>query len=706
VNLDPVTIQDIPWKVYAPTLRESDPYGLHEIPRIVQGEEFDMMWTTFDPEVPWKYPVPGTEPPTSALAVFHSLRQANPGFRMMGWFPVDGGPLSHFEMSVLGADAYFDVPVTMASHVHDLMEWTIQLAGGKSNREALEQRLKVIPHGVDLEKYAIPTDEERRDAKQRLGVDPDTFVILQLERNQQRKINWMAQEVMERILKQRPSLRGKLLLNQHMMEDEESQGAGLGYNLPLMAERYGLQRGRDIIWPAGGGVPEEEMSRTIYASADVFLSTSTGEGFQYPLWEALACGVPCVVPNDSARAAWHKDTPNVHLYETAKRSHVMRGGYARRMGFPNAANAAKTIMNIIDGKRPKFKRHSDKGRAFVERVSSLESVQQQWVGIVAEQEKELMKERSGMKMAVPGDEHEFLVTMVNNPGHGDLVMAGPALEALRKHGSVKLRVQRQRLHLARLLGLADAYETHKTPNTSVNTTIRLEGLYFPKHRSTWGDPSVNRSLTISRWMGLEDDELLPFGVTLDEEKVQMIRAQFLEQFGVDPTSCVALAFESGSPHRQLPRNYLTQMFPLIKGMGLTPLVVGETNLGIRLNGVLDMSGQSDMETLVCILSCVGAVVAADSGVMHLAAAVGTPTLGCFSLFSPETRLSHYEAPTASVIPTDTEIAGDTFPAGPFPKADPGAWVASLTPGRIAKALREFIDIEEPEAPELVMPDAE
>lgn len=696
VNLDPVTVDDIPWKVYSPTLRESDPYGLNELGRIIMTENFDMMWTTFDPEIPWKYQMPGSNPAAAVMDILHSLKQNNPGFRTMGWFPVDGGPLSSFEEAVLGAAPYFDVPATMASHVHGLLEWTLKLRGDTPDTEEIKRRLRIIPHGVDLSKYAIATDEERRDAKRRIGVDPDTYVILQLERNQQRKINWMGHEVMEHILRRRPALRGKAVLYQHMLENEESGGAGLGYDLPTMAPRYGLQRGRDVVWPKDGGVPEEEMSRTVYASADVFLSTSTGEGFQYPAWEALACGVPLVVPNDSARAAWLTGVANVHLYETARRSHVMRGGYARRMGFPNAAKAAQTIMSLMDAKRPKFQRRSEEGRAFVKRVADLPKIQKEWVDIAAEQEEILIEERREAKIAVTGDVHDFLVTMMHSPGHGDMTMAGPALAALRKHGTVKLRVQRDRLQLAQILGLADAFETHCTPGTVVrDKEFYLHELYYPGHTSTWGDPNVSRALTIARFLKLDDEEILPFAVTPPEEMVRNVRGQFLEQFGVDPSSCVALAFDAGNPQRSLPRGYLKGMFPLLRGIGLTPLLVGNQKLGVRTHDVLDLTGQTDMNTLLCVLSCVSAVVSADSGIMHLAAAVGTPTVGCFTLFEPDTRLKYYEAPTAAVIPTDNEVAGDTFPAGPFPKAQPGEWAASIKPDRIMEALRELLGIDEP-----------
>ncbi len=705
VNLDIATMQDIPWKVYAPHDRGGDPYGLSELTRIILTEKgLDMLWTTFDPELPWKYPLPGTQPPTTVMNALHSLKTTNPGFRTMGWFPVDGGPLSEMEEAVLGATPYFDAPVTMSPHVHELIEWTAKLAGRACDMDAVRKRLQVIPHGVDLTQYRVASAEDRADAKRRIGIDPDTFIILQLERNQQRKANWLAMEVMEHLFTRRPKLRGRTMLYQHMLEDEEAQGSGLGYNLPQLAPRYGLQRGRDIRWPVGGGVPEEEMSRTVYACADVFLSVSTGEGFQYPAWEALACGVPLVLPNDSARKAWFTSVPNVHLYRTDERGLVQPRSYGRRMGFPVSADAANTILNLMDARRPKFQRRSEEGRAYVEKVANLPDVQRAWVELVAEQEEILTNERRAMSLAVPGDSDDYLVTMEHGPGHGDLIMAAPALAALRKHGTVRLRVDRDKLELASVMGMADSYETHATPSaTFQNGPLRIDDLYHPKHQGTWSHPLVNRTETIAQHLGVSIDDLEPFQMDLPTELLQQARAQLLDAYSVDPSLCVGLAFESGSMHRAIPRSYISQMFPHLKAMELVPVILGLTPMGIQTTGVIDLTGKTNLTSLLGVLGVLGAVVSADSGIMHMAAAVGTPTVGLFTSFLPQSRLKYYATPTVPVIPLEQSLDGESFPAGKSPAIEPGRWSASITPDRIADALRTLLGLSPLEAPALIMP---
>lgn len=45
----------------------------------------------------------------------------------------------------------------------------------------------------------------------------------------------------------------------------------------------------------------------IYSSLDVYLSTSQGEGWGLPVLEAMACGVPCIVPDWSGLGDWTQD---------------------------------------------------------------------------------------------------------------------------------------------------------------------------------------------------------------------------------------------------------------------------------------------------------------------------------------------------------------------------------------------------------------
>ena len=229
VNHNPATTGEIPWRIYTPT-RPGDPYGLTDLPRILQSEmPFDLLWTTFDPECPWAYHVPGIEPQLTVLGLLTSLRQSNPGFRMMGWFPVDGGPLSDFELAVLGSPQTFDLVATMSTHVHDLVAWTLKLKGNAVDPKLVSERIKIVPHGVEMGAYVITDDEGRRAAKARLGFDPDVFLVVQVERNQPRKQPYHGLALIEAIRTRNP--KRPVALWQHMQDDEETKGCGVGFRM-------------------------------------------------------------------------------------------------------------------------------------------------------------------------------------------------------------------------------------------------------------------------------------------------------------------------------------------------------------------------------------------------------------------------------------------------------------------------------------------
>lgn len=710
VNHDPAQKSAVPWELHVPTNRGEDPYGLRDLAAIVQGRRFEALWSTFDPEVPWKYAVPGTN--LDALRFLHGLKESMPGFAMLGWFPVDGGPLSDMELAVLGLADLFDLSATMAPHVHELVAWTLQLKGQRPDRDAIAARLPVIPHGVELDRYRIPTPEERAAAKARMGIDPATFVVLQLERNQQRKQNYIALEVMEHLFKRSPDLRDCVLLYQHMIQDEESGGSHLGFNLPELTWRYGLRAGRDVLWP-GGFVHESVLYETVYPAADAFLSVSTGEGFQYPAWEALACGIPLVVPNGDARKAWLSNVPNVHLYATDERRLVMRGGYNRRMGYPQSAEAAKALRKLVEG-RGKFATTQEKreaGRRFVSQWADHRLVSSRWVRLVDEQLEKVKHERRARGVVDRHTSGEFkkpevVLDVLPNFGLGDLVLAMPAMRAVRRGGySTWLRTTPQLLRLAQLLDVADGYALEHGLVPPGTHTVRMADHTQPPS-AAWTDPQQNRTEFIRDRLqsaltsrALERRENVPERLDLQPETARFhgaayrqAGAQFLERFGVHPNECVGIAFESGSPHRGLPTQLALQVAERVRGFGLTPVLLGRTALGSQRVGTIDLTGQTDLLMLAALLGCFGAVVAVDSGPLYLAAAQGTPVVGCFTVVEPWARLGDWLRTEWRAVrpPKDAEHAGQRFPAGPYPKAKPGEWAQHFTADSIAGTLRDLL----------------
>lgn len=163
----------------------------------------------------------------------------------------------------------------------------------------------LIPHGVDTAVFHPVEDGPivthtgkpavtRRECKEAFGFDPDGFLALRVDRNSWRKdfgSTWKALiPVMAR--------HSDVYAHFHCAENDPAGGPilpALFSRRPDLAPRfrtpagYGVRNG----WPLGS-------LAALYNAADVFVSTSMGEGFGLTIAEALACGTPVIAQDCSA----------------------------------------------------------------------------------------------------------------------------------------------------------------------------------------------------------------------------------------------------------------------------------------------------------------------------------------------------------------------------------------------------------------------
>jgi glycosyltransferase involved in cell wall biosynthesis len=147
----------------------------------------------------------------------------------------------------------------------------------------LGDRAAVIPVPVDTEHFRLPSAQERADARLRLGLAEDSFVVIYVGHLQARKAVDRLLEAFCRLLAECPNARLLVVGGEPGGEDD------VGAELRKQAASAELA-GRVSFC----GVVHDPV-RHLWAS-DVFVLPSSREGMPNSILEALACGLPAVAP--------------------------------------------------------------------------------------------------------------------------------------------------------------------------------------------------------------------------------------------------------------------------------------------------------------------------------------------------------------------------------------------------------------------------
>ena len=156
--------------------------------------------------------------------------------------------------------------------------------------QAVMPEAPVIWHGVDT-KVFHPGD--KREAKQQLGLDPDHFLILRVDKNSWRKDYPSSWKALRPVLRRYPDI------DVHFHCRPTSP---VGYDLDGVRWNDEDIRDRVSFTPNLGGfqgIGDDQLA-TLYRAADLFLSTSWGEGFGLTILEAMASGTPVLAQDCSA----------------------------------------------------------------------------------------------------------------------------------------------------------------------------------------------------------------------------------------------------------------------------------------------------------------------------------------------------------------------------------------------------------------------
>ncbi len=268
----------------------------------------------------------------------------------------------------------------------------------------LGERTRHIPHGIDLETFRPLGKKIKEEWRERLRIDKDAFVALSVMRNNHPGKNYPALFKAWKMAREKSkefSENAKLLV---MADPLEIKGS----RLDILRKMSRVEDSVEFIWAkpsqdletlnptyendddgmshhANIGFTSDRMA-LLYNMADVHVISSSGESFNLPTVEAMACGVPCIATNFSTgveligapRAGLLADvaTMTTHPAVLGDMAEVSRESLADKM-----------LLMFLDRKgRNRFARNALKNS----KKYDINKVLPQWVSLVDEMKENIL----------------------------------------------------------------------------------------------------------------------------------------------------------------------------------------------------------------------------------------------------------------------------------------------------------------------------
>jgi glycosyltransferase involved in cell wall biosynthesis len=219
------------------------------------------------------------------------------------YFPID----APIEPSWAEIVTHVDVPVAYTQYGREEVRKALHADGRYENVDEFVERVAVIPHGVEQGIYQPLPRVGLREKIWPNWVRDEDLLLLNVNANQKRKDVARSLEILAALKQWRegwkdkpPGGLGEPRLVMHM-PDQSAEG----FSLETVGRQLGLVHGVEWghhtqLFQSGLGTLSEEGLVRMYNAADLYLTTTLGEGWGLGITEALACGCPVAAPQHTS----------------------------------------------------------------------------------------------------------------------------------------------------------------------------------------------------------------------------------------------------------------------------------------------------------------------------------------------------------------------------------------------------------------------
>jgi glycosyltransferase involved in cell wall biosynthesis len=253
-----------------------DYYWRDGILKLLSNGDYDLFWAMND--VPVIGPMADFIKQSQIKREFYNRKP----FKTILYTPIDSVPFARYFNNL----NFFDEIVTYTEYGKRMALDAFY----KSNKNVItDVKFDIIAHGTDKETFKKLN--KKKELRQKYDLPEDAFIYGNFNSNSPRKDFGTTLIAFSYLKKQRPDINPVLYLHTEPNDDQ-------GIKMYVACERLDLKPGKDVFFPLADKHKRKKYStkeiNELYNCLDVFVTSTTAEGWGLTVTEAMACELPIV----------------------------------------------------------------------------------------------------------------------------------------------------------------------------------------------------------------------------------------------------------------------------------------------------------------------------------------------------------------------------------------------------------------------------